>query len=554
MNKLRPLLALLLVVCMLPVLIVSAHPFDDVPVGCWYDEAVEFVYEYNFMNGTSNTTFSPGIAMNRAMIVTVLYRMAGCPTVKGPCQFIDVSPAAYYYYAVKWAYDNGITMGVSNTEFAPARNITRAEIATMFYRCYGEDYKGSDSVLKEYDDVDKIPEFAYDAFIWAISNDIIHGMSKDTLSPITTSNRAQCAVMIQRLAEVVELEMPKEYVLKLDKSVVKMFVGDTLKLNVTYTGEKELTWKSHNETVATVDNGVVKALDEGIAYVTVSDGDKNATCKIEVEAHKTVIRIIPPQEAITVGKTYQFKAEVTGKVGKLIWESLNEKAATIDQNGLLTALAEGNCGVYVTDGHVEAVYCFRVEAEQILAEEIEILNTDGPFYDGVTRYKGDYVILTLANKPNEAIQTVSASSSDTDIITSSVEHVNGGGFCKITLNFKSAGTATITLTSDDGAVSQSYTITVKDGYDFDPGDRQLTPEEFADYTTRVMCANGFEETTSSGSWRQLTLSKAKLNFEVAIGLGLDLVHEWWANGCRYCQIVYVGQNDNGDYVFRTYWG
>ena len=550
MKRFRRILALLLVVCMLPVGRVMAHPFRDVPDGAWYEPYVRFVYDNGLMNGTSGTAFGPALPMNRAMVVTVLYRMAGSPQVSGEAPFTDVQPGAFYEKPVAWAYENGIVMGVSATEFAPGADVLRCQLVTFFYRyakALGHDTSAR-ADLSAYLDRGQVMDFAVDAFSWAVAEGIISGMSATELGPNGTANRAQCAAIIMRVVQ----NVIADYELSLDRNNAELTVGDTLALNVTYTGDKPLTWTSSKSLVATVDqNGVVNAIDTGIVYISVTDGIKEATCRIRVKPIGE-LKIIPPEGLIVTGNIYQFQVTKTGQVGELSWSSLNEKVATIDQNGVLTAISEGNGSVYITDGRIEAIYNFRVHDKDKITNEIVVVNTDGPFYDGVTRYVDDYVVVTAINKPNEATRTITVKSSDPDVV-----EVGGiktsGNYRDITLNFKSAGTATITLQSGDGAVSQSYTITIKDGYDFDPGDRQLTPEEFADYTTKVMCANGFTEANCT-SWRQFTRTADKLNFEQAVKEAYSMVHSWWPNGNRYCKIVYIGQNADGDYVFHECWG
>lgn len=550
MKGFRRILALLLVVCMLPVGRVMAHPFRDVPDGAWYEPYVQFVYDNGLMNGTSGTEFGPALPMNRAMVVTVLYRMAGSPQVSGAAPFTDVQPGAFYEKPVAWAYENGIVMGVSATEFAPGADVLRCQLVTFFYRyakALGHDTSAR-ADLSGYLDRGQVMDFAADAFSWAVAEGIISGMSATELGPNGTANRAQCAAIIMRVVQ----NVIADYELSLDRSNAELTVGDTLALNVTYTGDKPLTWTSSKSLVATVDqNGVVNAMDIGIVYISVTDGIKEATCRIRVKPIGE-LKIIPPEGLIVTGNTYQFEVTRTGQIGELTWSSLNEKVATIDQNGVLTAISEGNGSVYITDGRIEAIYNFRVYDKDKITNEIVIGYTDGPFYDGVTRYVDDYVVVTAINKPNEATRTITAKSSDPDVVEVG-GIIKNGNSRDITLNFKSAGTATITLQSGDGAVSQSYTITIKDGYDFDPGDRQLTPEEFADYTTKVMCANGFTEANCT-SWRQFTRTADKLNFEQAVKDAYSMAHSWWPNGKRYCKIIYIGQNADGGYVFHECWG
>lgn len=636
MNKLRPWLALLLAVCMLSAVVVSAHPFTDVADGSWYSDAVDYVYDNGLMKGIDSVTFNPAGVMNRAMIVTVLHRMAGSPAVSGSMPFVDVPADTFYYNAVIWAYQNGIVKGVSATEFAPGMSINRAQLVTMFYRyyCTGRQTPNQYADLSNYSDIDEVPAFAYEAFQWAVAAGVVKGMSETTLGAGAQANRAQCATIIERFAKVMENnptmdyslslektqmtmvagttetitatydgpwvlawessdtavatvvngtitavragtayitvsdgvkraqckvtveapEMPPEdYVLTLSDRKVEMLVGETMTLDVTYTGYNALVWKSTHEHIVTVSqDGEISAVAEGTGYITVTDGVKNATCKVVV-TEAPVLAVTVTEKTMVVGDIYQVNYTYTGDMSDLSWYSRNEEVATVDNNGVVTAVAAGNANIVVTDGTTSKQCRIKVVESQTMATEIVIGYTDGPFYDGVTRYKDDYVVVTAINKPNEAGRDIVATSSDSNIVTVSSTNVNGNSR-DITLTFKAAGTATITLTSGDGAVSQSYTITVKDGYDFDPGDRQLTPEEFADYTTKVMCANGFTFDSGCTSWRQFTRSADELNFDQAVVEAYSMVHSWWPNGCRYCQIVYIGQDDNGDYVFHECWG
>jgi hypothetical protein len=229
--------------------------------------------------------------------------------------------------------------------------------------------------------------------------------------------------------------------------------------------------------------------------------------------------------------------------------------ATVNSNGVVTAVAEGTTYIMVSDGSTTKTCNITVKAAPaVKATEIVFRVQDGPIYDGVTRYAGDYVWFVAYTQPYEANKEITVTSSNPSVV--SVSSGSSGGVTNgvgVTLKFKSAGSAKITLTSGDGAVSKTYTINVKSGYSFNPGSGQLTPEEFADYATRVMCANGFKKETC-GSWRLFTLSANQLTFSTAVQHGQGLVHDWWPNGNRYCNIVYVGQDDNGNYQFHECWG
>lgn len=183
-------------------------PFEDVPEDSWFREAVAYVYRNEFMNGTSATTFAPSGAMTRGMLVTVLYRIDGSQVVtdeERAC-FNDIADA-YYTDAVAWAYSNGIVNGVSQTEFAPDRIVTRQEAVTIFYR-YCVDYNlmsvESGMELEGFLDQDAVAGFAEDAFAWAVGTGLIAGSVTEagiTLDPVTNLNRAQAAVLLQRCVE-----------------------------------------------------------------------------------------------------------------------------------------------------------------------------------------------------------------------------------------------------------------------------------------------------------------------------------------------------------------
>ena len=183
-------------------------PFEDVPEDSWFREAVAYVYRNEFMNGTSATTFAPSGAMTRGMLVTVLYRIDGSQAVtdeERAC-FDDIADA-YYTDAVAWAYSNGIVNGVSQTEFAPDRIVTRQEAVTIFYR-YCVDYNlmsvEPGMELEGFLDQDAVAGFAEDAFAWAVGTGLIAGSVTEagiTLDPVTNLNRAQAAVLLQRCVE-----------------------------------------------------------------------------------------------------------------------------------------------------------------------------------------------------------------------------------------------------------------------------------------------------------------------------------------------------------------
>ena len=175
--------------------------YTDVQEGTFYHEAVDFMVRNGYMNGMSDTHFGVNSPLNRAQLVTILYRMAGEPDVDGMVNpFADVPADEWYTDAVIWAYNTQVVNGVSDTAYAPAQNITREQLAAMLYR-----YSGSaavpDDQLSAYADAQQVSDFAREAMNWAVANDIIRGMDHVTLAPQAEANRAQACTMLFRWAE-----------------------------------------------------------------------------------------------------------------------------------------------------------------------------------------------------------------------------------------------------------------------------------------------------------------------------------------------------------------
>lgn len=155
-------------------------PFDDVSANAWYFEAVKYAYENELMNGTSDDAFTPNGSVTRAMVWTVLARMDDKA----------ISGSDWMDQARAWAVEEGVSDGTTATG-----NVTREQLATMLYR-----YLGSPAVSGEltgYSDTDKVSDWAKDAMIWATENGIINGMD-GALNPQSGVTRAQLATMLMR--------------------------------------------------------------------------------------------------------------------------------------------------------------------------------------------------------------------------------------------------------------------------------------------------------------------------------------------------------------------
>ena len=164
--------------------------------GYWAADSIDFMADNSLFNGASRYQFSPNTSMTRAMLVTVLYRAAGEPSVSGVTNPFKDIKNDYYYNAVLWAYKNNVVTGTSATTFSPDANVTREQIATILYR-----YMGSPTAtgsLTGYSDRAQISSYATTAMQWAIGKGYITGTSSTTLDPLGQATRAQAAVMLHR--------------------------------------------------------------------------------------------------------------------------------------------------------------------------------------------------------------------------------------------------------------------------------------------------------------------------------------------------------------------
>ena len=180
-----------------------AEPFPDVDENDWFYDEVVYVYENGLMNGVENNQFAPNTATNRAMLATILYRLAGQPDVSGDLPFTDVAAGTWYTDAVLWAAQNGIVNGLGENTFAPMNTLTREQLVTMLYR-YAE-AKGYDvsasADLSGYPDAGQVQDYAQPAMAWAVAENIIQGMEDGTLKPAGNASRAQIATILMRFCE-----------------------------------------------------------------------------------------------------------------------------------------------------------------------------------------------------------------------------------------------------------------------------------------------------------------------------------------------------------------
>ena len=178
-------------------------PFADVSGSDWFYNDVRYVYEKGIMDGTGADRFSPNAPLTRAMIVTILYRMAGSPAMSGASDFKDVDSNKWFAKAVAWAAANGIVNGYGDSLFGPNDPVTREQLAAILYR-YAV-YGGMTAVTLEenlgsFADTAQLSAYAIQAMNWAVGQGLING-SGSNLVPKAQATRAQVAAIIHRYLE-----------------------------------------------------------------------------------------------------------------------------------------------------------------------------------------------------------------------------------------------------------------------------------------------------------------------------------------------------------------
>ena len=168
--------------------------FIDIQSSDFYYEPVLWAFRNNITAGISNVEFGPNGQCQRGQIVTFLWRAAGCPIVEAENPFTDVKETDFYYNAVLWAVENGITSGTSEVTFSPAGECMRAQIVTFLWRAAGCPIVEAENPFTDVKETD----FYYDAVLWAVEEGITSGTSADTFSPFKTCSRAEVVTFLWR--------------------------------------------------------------------------------------------------------------------------------------------------------------------------------------------------------------------------------------------------------------------------------------------------------------------------------------------------------------------
>ena len=446
-------------------LLQNSNPFVDVKESDYFFKPVLWAVERGITSGISATEFGPALTCNRAQVVTFLWRYAGSPAPKSPKNpFKDVQVGQWYTDAVLWAVEQGITAGISATEFAPNQPCNRAQAVTFLWRLMQQ--PEPTNAAHNFTDVESGSWYEKPVY-WAQERGITAGTSATTFSPSNVCQRAQVVTFLHRTGV-------GELTIKTAKDTV-VYVGETLQIEYTYTGDKSaLVFKSDDTSVLTVNNsGKVTGVGEGRAYVDVY------------------------------------------------------------HNGTLL----GSVRLYVK----------AKAAPKPVAKSISVSSFTGPYFEGTSGVVGNYMTFKAFAKTDGDNQAVTATSSNSSVASVERTSVGSSNVCKFKVKFKGAGSATITITSEDGNVSKSYTVNVKSGYS-SAKSGTLSPEEFVSCVNGIMKENGASISTSMG-YRVLTLTDGELTGSKARSYAEGYVREFWVDGIRSMGLSYQGVNEDGLHVF-----
>lgn len=185
---------------------IARFPFTDVVAGTWYYGAAAYAYNNGLFAGMTPTTFAPNATMTRAMLVSVLWRLAGAPAPKAPNTFVDVPNGAWYTDAVTWAAENGVVSGIGGSRFDPSGFVTREQTAEILYNyAHSKGYDVSARAdLTAFPDAGSVSGWAVKALSWANAAGLINGTVRDgqtILDPQGSASRAQVAMILMNYVE-----------------------------------------------------------------------------------------------------------------------------------------------------------------------------------------------------------------------------------------------------------------------------------------------------------------------------------------------------------------
>ena len=309
-------------------------PFEDVPVGEWYYDDVTYVWEEGLMQGISDTQFGPTLTANRAMVVTLLYRMDGAELCPEESSFEDVPAGSWYHAPVEWALENGITTGVSQTEFAPDRSVIREQFVTFLHRYAGEPEPAA--LPEELADWDTVSAYARNAMAWALETGLLKGYEDGTIRPLRELNRAELAVLMHRFHRWL-LHERGELVYEWTQSEYgkELFVGESFRLTLTnqYGETASPVWAADCEGVVQIEGDTVTAIGPGTALLRCEWEGQTFECLVEVTEKVHTWTISHEDVTIKVGESFNLRLKSSeGETASVSWGASKSGYISISGN------------------------------------------------------------------------------------------------------------------------------------------------------------------------------------------------------------------------------
>ena len=321
-------------------------PFEDVREGDWFYEDVTYVWDEGLMQGISQTEFGPALPANRAMVVTLLYRLEGAELSYELSSFTDVEPGCWYHGPVEWALENGITTGVTETEFAPGRNVIREQFVTFLYR-----YAGSPDptvIPQELADWDAVSEYARNSMAWAVETGLLTGYEDGTIRPLRELNRAELAVLMHRFHRWLLHDRGELFYEWTQSETEKaLYVGESFELTLVnqYGQQANPEWFADCEGVVQINGSTVTAVGEGTALLSCEWDGQIFDCLVEVTEKVVTWSISHDDVTIKVGESFNLRLRSSeGETASVDWTASKSGYVSISGNKI-TGKARGTVTV-----------------------------------------------------------------------------------------------------------------------------------------------------------------------------------------------------------------
>ena len=356
------LLTILFLICLFPGSVYArsekaVNPFSDIEEDDRFYGAIMWAYTNDITIGKTATTFQPGGHCTRAQAVTFLWRAAGKPNPSSLANpFTDVAPDAYYFRAVMWAVEKGITSGKTPTTFLPDQPVLRKEFVTFLWRSAG---KPEPQTGSPFADAGKTDTYYYPAVVWACENGITAGTGNGLFGVNNVCTRAQTVMFLYRYWEDKPVTEPM-YILVREPQLLSLSQPAQLEATVLPLCAKNrtVTWSSDDTAVATVSqNGLVTPVAEGTAAITARCGSASTQCPVLCQTRNNLPAA--PEPLLQNARTDAVKKLLgNGPEGTLI------SKAYLSEKGYLSSVP-GKALYYVMSYPVKAGVTYRIHGRGV---------------------------------------------------------------------------------------------------------------------------------------------------------------------------------------------